>query len=217
MKNIIVLLFLFTFSPIFAQEKYTSNFLTPIEWGVYGGLNSETFLEFGGTFIMEATTKISSNLNLKFSLGYYRLIKSDKYTVKTYSKPKVDTLISYFSMEYDVTKTNYDVFPLSIGLQYVLKREALSPYLLFELNYNLINMKSDKTGTIYTPYNSFDELPDEFKNAHTVKLPNESYGIILGMGTIYEITKKLNIDFRYSYKTDSKILNTHQVIVGISF
>jgi len=216
MKNLIALLFLFSLSTVFSQEKDTSNFFSSFGWGAYGGINSETFSEIGGTFLTEVTTNLSSNLNLKFSLGYYRSIKLENYRVKTYEKYGNDTITLYFSDEFNVTKTNYDIFPFSVGLKYMLKSQPFSPYLLFDLNYNLISASSDRSGGYSTYYSSFDQIPDEYKPQYIFVHSDHSYGISLGIGTLYHITPKLNLDFRYFYKIDNKTINTHHIIVGIS-
>lgn len=67
-------------------------------------------------------------------------------------------------------------------------------------------------------YNSIEEIPDEFKgNQKDEELPDNSYGLILGVGTSYQISSSLNLDLRYLYKFDSEILNTHHFIIGIYF
>jgi len=216
MKNLMAFLFLFSFSTVFAQGKDSSNFFSSFELGAYGGINSETFSEIGGTFLMEATTNLSSNLNLKFSLGYNHSIKTENYSVKTYSKFSIDTTVYFYAGEYNVTKANYDVFPISIGLQYLIKNPLLSPYILFDFNYNIISASYDQSGGSVWQYDSFDQIPDEYKTKPNFVHSDHSYGISLGIGTLYHIATKVNIDFRYFYKIDNKTINTHQVIVGIS-
>lgn len=67
-------------------------------------------------------------------------------------------------------------------------------------------------------YNSIDEIPAEFKgNQKHEELLDNSYGIILGAGTSYHISSKLNLDIRYLFKYDNKIINTHHFILGIYF
>jgi hypothetical protein len=216
MKNLMALLFLVPCGILFAQEENDSNFFSSFEWGAYGGINSKTFSETGGTFLTEVKTNLSSNLNLKFSLGYYRSIKTENYTVKTYSKFSNDTTVYFYAGEYDVTKTNYDVFPISIGLQYLIKNPLLSPYILFDFNYNIISASYDQSGGNIWTYSSFDQIPDEYKTKPNFVHSDHSYGISFGIGTLYHIAPKLNLDFRYFYKIDNKTINTHQVIVGIS-
>lgn len=113
---------------------------------------------------------------------------------------------------------NYDIFPLTFGIQYIIVNRIFSPYLSVDADYNIMNTFIETSPHEVWSYNSIDEIPDEFKeNQKEEELPNNSYGIILGAGTSYYISSKLNLDIRYLFKYDSKIVNTNHIIVGIYF
>ena len=66
-------------------------------------------------------------------------------------------------------------------------------------------------------YLSFEDLPDEFKTNNQEALPENSFSVSVGAGATYPISANLNLDFRYFYKIDSQIINTHNFVVGITF
>jgi len=66
-------------------------------------------------------------------------------------------------------------------------------------------------------YFSFEDIPDEFKTNNQEALPEDSFGVSVGAGAIYPISANLNLDFRYFYKIDSQIINTHNLVIGITF
>ena len=40
-------------------------------------------------------------------------------------------------------------------------------------------------------------------------------GINAGFGVNYKLSSKIDLDFRYLYKTDSELIDTHQFLLGI--
>ncbi|HSH64883.1 MAG TPA: hypothetical protein VLB84_03585, partial [Bacteroidia bacterium] len=125
---------------------------------------------------------------------------------------------NFFAAKYDLVSKNYDIFPLMLGIQYNFVHGIFSPYISVDAAYNFINSFIETSPSEVWSYNSIDEIPAEFKeNKKNEKLPDNSYGIILGAGTAYHISLKLNLDIRYLFKYDSEIANTHHFIVGIYF
>lgn len=216
-KKLIILSFVLYFNILFAQEKEKPGCFSNFEFGTYGGINFDSFSEIGSTFICELKTNLLSSLYLKLSLGYSKSFMLTSYNVKRYVKFSFDTTTSYQAMNYDVIKKGYDVFPILLGFQYVFKYQTLSPYLLFDLSYNSIVTKIFRSPAYIWTYDSFDKLPDEYKTKYIETLPKTSYGIAFGIGAIYQISHKLNLDFRYFYKFDKDIVKTHQFIAGVTF
>jgi opacity protein-like surface antigen len=216
MKKILVILFIFSINNLFAQDQDNPAPFPRYSFGVYSGINFGNISESGGTLLIEVKTNLMSNFNIKLSTGYSKSFMHESYTVKTYSMATIDGTQFYLANQYDVNEKGYDVFPISLGFQYVYKNKTFSPYLLIDFNYNLIDTKIySSPGSTWT-YDSFNSLPADFKTKHFEVLPNSSYGIMFGVGTIYQLSARLNLDLRYYYKIDSKIINTHQLIVGIS-
>jgi len=217
MKKILFILSFISFNVLEAQEnKPFSNF----DIGFYGGINFYNTDNIRGDFLVELKTNLISSLNLKASTGYFRTIQPYSYTntVRTYSENTIDTLPKFFAGKYNLVSKNYDIFPLTLGIQYNFNQSILSPYISIDAVYNFIDAFIDTSPPEVWSYNSIDEIPAEFKeNQKYEKLPDNSYGIILGAGTSYQISSKLNLDVRYLFKYDNKIINTHHFIIGIYF
>lgn len=217
MKKILFVLLFISFNVLKAQEnKPFSNF----DIGFYGGINFYNTDNIRGDFLVEIKTNLISSLKLKASTGYFRTTQPYSYTVRKYSENTIDTLPKFFAAKYNFVSKNYDIFPFTLGIQYNFNfvHSIFLPYISIDAVYNFINTSIETSGGEVWSYNSIDEIPAEFKeNQKNEKLPNNSYGIILGAGTSYHISSKLNLDVRYLFKYDSKIVNTHHFIVGIYF
>ena len=216
MKKILFVLSFISINVLNAQEnKPFSNF----DIGFYGGINFYNTDNIRGDFLVELKTNLISSLKLKASAGYFTTIQPYSYTVRKYAENTItDTLPRFFASKYNLVSKNYDIFPLSLGIQYIIVHSIFSPYISIDAVYNYINAFIETSPPEAWSYNSIDEIPAEFKeNQKKEELPNNSYGIILGAGTSYQISSKLNLDIRYLFKYDNKIINTHHFIVGIYF
>ncbi|MGD8782208.1 MAG: outer membrane beta-barrel protein [Ignavibacteria bacterium] len=216
MKKILFVLSFLLINVLKAQEnKPFSNF----DIGFYGGINFYNTDNIRGDFLVELKTNLISSLKLKASTGYFRTIQPYFYTVRKYSENTIiDTLPKFFATKYNLVSKNYDIFPLTLGIQYNFNQSIFSPYLSIDVVYNFINTSIETSPPEVWSYNSIDGIPAEFKeNQKYEKLPDSSYGIILGAGTSYHISSKLNLDIRYLFKYDNKIINTHHFIAGIYF
>lgn len=215
MKKVLLILFFISFSVLKAQG---NNPFSNFDIGFYGGINFYNTDNIRGDFLVEIKTSLTSSLKLKASAGYFRTIQPYSYTVRKYSENTIDSLPRFFAAKYNLVNKNYDIFPLTLGIQYLIVKSIFSPYLSVDAVYNFMNTFIETSPPEVWSYNSIDEIPDEFKeNQKDEELPNNSYGIILGAGTSYHISSKLNLDIRYSFKYDSKIVNTHHFIIGVYF
>lgn len=221
MKKQLILIFLFSFTYISAQEKKDSSPFSNFNIGFYGGINFYNTDNIRGDFLVELKTNLISSLQLKSSAGYFTTIQpySSIITVRTYSENTIfDTIPIFFAGKYNLVSKIYDIFPFTFGIQYNFSQSIFSPYLSIDAVYNIINTHIDTSPSVVWSYNSIDEIPAEFKGPKIIEeLPVNSYGIILGAGTSYQISSKLNLDFRYLFKYDNKIINTHHFIAGIYF
>jgi len=216
MKKILSVLLFISINILNAQEnKPFSNF----DYGFYGGINFYNTDYIRGDFLVELKTNLTSSLKLKVSTGYFRSIQPKSYTVRKYSKNTiVDTIPRFFASKYNLVSKNYDVFPLTLGIQYNINQSIFSPYVSIDVVYNYINTFIETSPPEVWTYNSIDEIPAEFKEKQIYEeLPDNSYGVILGVGTSYNISSKLNLDIRYLFKYDNTIINTHHFIVGVYF
>lgn len=218
MKNVFFLLIVVLNSLLFSQEQRKTTFFSSPEFGFYCGINFITILDIWGSFYFEGKTNLSSHLNLKLSVGYSKSYSSDTYNVKTYDFVSINNIEKYFAISYDVIKKEYQIIPISFGLQYSFNRNIFTSYTLVEFGYNLIDPNIHKSQSKpIGKYDSYDELPNGYKNEHIEILPNGSYSIGLGIGTMYRLSSVFNLDIRYLYKIDSEIINTHQLLIGFSF
>ncbi len=217
MKNLLFIILFFSSINIFSQEKANKSSFTTFGIGVYGGIDFKTLSETGGEFLLEGKTNLIDNLNLKLSLGYYKTLNPVNYTVKGNSTVIIDSIKYYVADSYDVTKKIYDIFPFALGFQYIFQNKTLSPYLTFDASYNFISTSIERTGGYSMTYPSYEDIPDEYKVKHVEDNPNNSYGIAVGAGAVYHISKHIGLDFRYYFKYDSEIINTHHILVGIVF
>jgi len=215
MKNLICFLIIVFNCSLFSQINEESNFLTFFRMGFYGGINFNSSSEPGGALIIEGTTNLTSNLNLKISTGYYKSFKSESYTVKSYNSGTIEGEKIYFAGQYDVTEKGYDIFPLSLGLQYNFNYKTISPYLLANISYNLISAKVYTSPGENWSYKSFDEVPEDFKTKHIETLPTNSSSLTFGLGVIYNLSPGLDLDLRYLYRIDTEIINSNQIVIGI--
>jgi len=218
MKKILFLLVVLTLNSLFAQKNPNNEPFKNFIYGIYGGINFYNTDNIRGDFIVEIKTNLISSLKLKASAGYFSTIQPLSYTVRKYSENPIDTLPKFIATKYDLVSKDFDVFPIALGIQYNFNQSIFSPYLSIDIVYNFMNTSIETSPPEVWSYNSIDEIPDEFKGKQKhEELPNNSYGMILGVGTSYTISSDLNLDIRYMFKYDNKIINTHHFIVGINF
>ncbi len=66
------------------------------------------------------------------------------------------------SLVFTVLDENYDVFPVSVGVQYLFRGgETIRPYLISNIAYNFINAKSERTPGVSWSYNSYQDVPED--------------------------------------------------------
>lgn len=213
MKKILFVLLFISISLLKAQEE---NPFSKFNVGFYGGINFYNSEYIKGDFLIELKTNLIPSLQLKASTGYQRTIQSKSYTVRGYAENTIDSIPRFFASKYNVINKNYDIFPIALGIQYNLYQGIFSPYLSMDMVYNVMNTFIETTPPISWSYNSIDEIPAEFlEKPNTEKLFHNSYGIIFGAGTSYQLTSNLKLDLRYMFKYDNRIVNTHHFIIGI--
>ena len=217
MKSLCVLFVAFFSINSFSQEPEAPTIFSTFNLGVLGGINFSNYNNAGPSLIIEGTTNIISNFNLKLSLGYSRSYQLYSYHVNTYSITNIEGIETYQADSYDVNKKGYDIIPFSIGVQYIFNLSFFSPYALFELAYNSVGTKIYKSNISTRSYYSFDELPDDYKTKNTETFVDRSYKIGIGIGTSYKLNSAINLDVRYLYQFDHDLFNTHQLLVGLIF
>jgi hypothetical protein len=214
--KIIIFAIVISFNLLNAQ---VSQPFSKFDVGFYSGKNFHNIENLGSEFFIEFKANISPSVKLKILTGYSVSIQPYSYTVKKYSENAFnDSIPIFFATKYDILYKKYDAFPISLGIQYYFLDDNILPYISVEAVYNFLNTVLESSPPEIWSYNSIDEIPFEFKGIQKSEyLPKKSYGIILGTGIAYSLNSKLNLDFRYFFKYDNTIINTHHFIIGIYF
>jgi|WetSurMetagenome_2_1015567.scaffolds.fasta_scaffold38545_2 hypothetical protein len=198
-----------------AQNDLPNSAFSTFQLGILGGINFSPLV--GSTILIDGTTNLSSQLNMTLSLGYSTINKEEGYIVKTFQYS--DFFNIYMTDTYNVDEINYTVVPISLGLEYVLSNDRISPYFLINIGYNFYSFKTTKSFPKFTGggyYDTYDEIPSEFKNEPHKISEDDSYLIALGLGLVYKLSAKFNLDIRYLYQFNTSLVNTNQILLGIS-
>ncbi len=191
MKKIILILFIGLSSNTFAQED--GNFFSNPHFSIHGGLSFISVKDGWGAFLIEGKSNVSENLLLKMSFGYTNMTKTQPYKVKSYSERNINNILAYEAVTYEVSKIEYQVIPISIGLQYNINNSLFKPYTFLELGYNLIDPKSYKANYLtVSEFDSYGELPLEHR--YVDEIPNGSYKIAIGVGFNYPFSLVFGLD-----------------------
>ncbi len=215
MKNLICLLVILFCTNLFSQENDSNRSFSQFKFGVLTGVNVTKFT--GGLVFFEGNTNLTSHIYMKVMVGYSKIYKKEGYNVKGYTF--IDIFKKYITGSYNVDRINYDVFPIAIGFEYFIMKDILSPYIISEAGYNYYTFHIEESDGISAIgyYDTYDEIPAEYKNKPP-KISNEaSYLFGLGIGTNYRLSSGINLDIRYLYQFNKNIVNTNQLLVGINF
>ena len=217
MKNFIGIFLILFCTSSFSQENDNNKLFSQFKFGFLAGVNITKFA--GGSVLIEGKTNLISNINIKALIGYSKIYKKEGYNVKTYGFIDIDNFQKYVTSSYDVNRIDYDVFQIAVGFEYFIVKDRLSPYIISEAGYNYYSFHIQESN-IYSSgrdYDTYDEIPAEYKNKPP-KISNEtSYLFGLGIGTNYKLGSAINLDIRYLYQFNKNIVNTHQILVGINF
>lgn len=218
MKNIFVsLLFLLSLN-LFAQDNEPAKMFSTIKLGALAGVNFSSLS--GGSFVLEGRTNLTSDLNLTLSFGYSTINKKEGYNVKTNTFITFDNFNQYATESYNVDELNYDVFPISLGLEYYFQHSVFSPYVLVEAGYNFYSFHQTQSGGAIGAdgfFAAFNQLPETYQGTPPLISKDNSYRIAVGAGTTYKLSRFINLDVRYLYQYNKSIVNTNQILVGINF
>lgn len=217
MKKVFVFLTVIFLITTFAQEREKSEDTGQLHYTIFSGINFNDLSATGGSVLFEITTTMTNHFALSLSGGYSKLFNKKDYSVNTYSVGSIEGKQYYYAEDYNVNEIGYDVFPLSLGAIYSYSEAQFSPYFVLNFSYNFIaDTKFYRSPSHIKIYNSLAETPSIYQNKTSDDIPTESIGIALGVGTKFYISKKLNLDFRYSYRYDNKLENSHLILLGLS-
>lgn len=204
-----------------AQSIETISPFSSFRLGILGGINFSSLV--GTSIVIEGITNLTSQFNLEFSLGYSTINKEEGYNVKTYYNINYIDIYQqevniYETLSFTVDEINYNVVPITLGLEYIFLNNKFSPYALVEIGYNFYSFKTTKSNIVsYGAYNSYEELPSDYQNEVPSIPKDNSYTIALGMGTNYELSSKFYLEIRYLYQFNKSLVNTNQILIGFNF
>ncbi|KAF0147515.1 MAG: hypothetical protein FD143_3057 [Ignavibacteria bacterium] len=199
----------------FAQTHNEDTTITSTSYGIYCGVNVNKNMFVSNAFLIEGKVFLTKNIFAKINIGYYRTVVKDSYRVFSFKYIQIQDYKKYNTVYYDVMKTQYDVFPISIGSLYLYRSSPLNYYAGIDISYNLIDPFQYRTSEkIINEFDSINDIPNVYKNI--VVLPNGSYSVTLGAGAIFHFTANLYLDVRYIFKYDNELINSHQILIGIN-
>ncbi|MEJ2616708.1 MAG: hypothetical protein P8Z35_17265 [Ignavibacteriaceae bacterium] len=217
MKNLIGFFIILFCTNLFSQD-YGNRSFSKFKFGFLAGVNVTKFT--GGSVLIEEKTNLTSHINMKVMIGYSKIIKKEGYNVKTNEFIDIADYQKYVTESYDIDRIDYDVFPMAIGFEYFIFQDRLSPYIISEAGYNFYSyhiQESNINSGVAGYYDTYDEIPVEYKNKPPKISDEVSYLFGLGIGTNYRIGSTINLDIRYIYQFNKNIVNTNQLLVGIIF
>ena len=218
MKKLVILISLIFNSALFCQETNNVNPFSNIKLSILGGANFNSIPTLGGSLIFEGKSNISSQAFLKLSIGFSSLFENNNYQIKSYGYFKIENTEGYQLNTYDIDKIQYSIFPINLGFEYVFYNKQISPFGIIELGYNLYSGEEQVTKSTSGQYfNTLEEVPNEYRNSAPGTFDDNSYSLSLGIGMRYKLTSKLDLDIRYMFRYYDKILNSNQILFGISF
>ncbi|MCB9211271.1 MAG: hypothetical protein H6609_18030 [Ignavibacteriales bacterium] len=214
MKKIIFISIIFLFAnEIFAQNYQDKINLYPFGFGLLGGINTSSFIST--SFIIEGRLNLIPNLNSKMSIGYSTLYKNGYHVNTNYYS---DFENRYGTVAYDIDRFRYSTIPISLGLEYIFTRQKFTPYTTFDVGYNFYEYKTEEINYFVGKdgyYDSFNQLPELYKNQPPKIVKDQSYRFAIGVGTLYKLGSTIFLDIRYAYQINTNLVNTHQFLIGI--
>jgi hypothetical protein len=215
-KLILITAILFT---ITIKAQNSENSIPPgrYEFGALGGFNTSAMQSPNYSLLFEGRYKITENLAAKLSIGFSGTSRDEGYNIKTFKYFNYDDLKEYRALSYNLEKREYRIIPVTIGLEYRMNFEKVSPYCSFDFGANTYRI-TPVTGPYHTvgTYNTFIEIPEDYQREVFPTYGGISYRIGLGMGIRYSIARSLNLDLRYLYQVNTSLVNCHSLLLGIN-
>ena len=219
MKSLVILFWAVFGINNFGQTDNSNPAFSNFQLGFLGGINFSSLA--GASLLVEGTANLTSQANLIISAGYSTINKEEGYTVNTFNHIQYIDIyqqeINFYTVgSYTVNEINYNVVPISLGLQYLFTNGLYSPYALVEVGYNFYTFKTTKSNIVsFGQYDTYEELPEKYKNEAPAITDNDSYTIALGLGSTYKISSSFFLDIRYVFQYNANLVNTNQILLGI--
>ena len=204
---------------ILSQSSENSTMFSQIYVGVLTGTNFNTLPTAGTAINFEIKTNIGSDINAKLAIGYSTLYDDNSYEYKTYGYINIDDFEQYGTGLIQVDRIRYSIIPISIGAEYFIFKNNVSPFTLLEIGYNYSSALTE--GTTYSGiagyFDTFDEVPEEYRQPAPSLNDGSSITFGMGLGLRYKLTDRMDVNIRYLYRYNEAIVNNNQVLVGFTF
>jgi len=197
----------------YPQEKIFSS----VYFVVLGGTSFNTIPTAGGTILVELKTNVISNLSLKFNIGYTTLYDDDSFEVKSYGYSEFTGM--YGTRLQIVDRVEYKMIPVNIGVEYDFVESLATPFAILELGYNFSSAKTEGTthDGIGGSYETIEEIPEDYRQKVPALEEGSSFALGAGIGLRFRLTNRMDINLRYVYRYNDSIVNTNQILVGLTF
>jgi len=219
MKKAILLYFAVFLGVSLAQESYSVKPFSSYGFGFSVGSNFQTIKFPGASFLFEIKTPLTNNLGLKLS-GGFSLIFEDKSFVLKYNKlVSIQGIEKYSLITENIKKIEHSIIPIYAGFEYKFLDDDLSPYALLDIGYVYYNSES-----VVTPPRSgilvdtIEEIPEEYRNPIPhLRKSGTFLGAGIGAGLKYKLSTATEIMITYVFRYNNKIINSNNILLGISF
>jgi len=217
MKSLVGLFIIIFCTSLFSQENDNNKLFSNFKLGLLSGVNVTKYA--GGSVQIEGKTDLTTHFNMKAIIGYSKILKKEGYNVKTYGFNDQRKSQQYVTSSYNIDRIDYDVFQMAVGLEYSFVKDRFSPYIISEAGYNYYSFHIQKSNiyTYGTYYDTYDQIPADYRNKPPRISDEASYLFGLGIGTTYRLGSAISLDIRYLYQYNKNIVNTNQILIGINF
>ncbi|MFA3783370.1 hypothetical protein ABRY23_09935 [Melioribacteraceae bacterium 4301-Me] len=221
MKCSIFILFIAILSSnISAQGTEKQTAFSSFHFEVLIGVNFASFQNLGSSLMIVGKTNATHNLNVNFSIGYSEAYKKDKYNIKSFRYINIDNSGKYQTYTYNREKIEYDIIPISAGVEYIFENVIFSPLFFLDAGYNFYSTKIHTTPIEYNvagSYDTYNEIPAEYRNLFPPISKDWSYSFKIGIGSKVSITPSIYFEMKYFYQFNRAIPNTNNILLGIVF
>jgi len=218
MKKVAFLFFAVSFSVSLAQESYNVEPFSSFRFGISAGTNFQTIKFPGSSLLLEVKTPLTNNLFLKLSGGFSQVFEDKSFDLKYSELISIDGIERYGLNTDHVKKIEHTLFPFYAGLEYAFIDNKLSPYALLDIGYAYCTSKSKivypRGGTLV---DTKEEIPGEYQNpVPQLRKTRSIWGAGVGAGLKYKLSGSLEILLAYVFRYNDTIVNSHNILLGIS-
>jgi opacity protein-like surface antigen len=219
MKNLLVFFMLLLSAVLHAQDSEVMPMFSKYYFGVMGGTNFNTLPTAGTALNFEIKSNITSNIYAKISIGYSTLYDDNPYEVRSYRFVSIDDYTEYQTILRKVDRIRYSIIPISAGIEYLITKSKVSPFVLLEGGYNYSSSLTEGVtiAGIAGYYDTVEEIPEDYRKTAPSLDDGSSITAAIGLGVKYMLTERMDLNIRYVYHYNETIINNNQVLIGLTF